>query len=109
MYHTDNTILHIFILSNICNGMNKFNVDYDVSLFNSKFCAYQSKKGAQGNVKIFISTIYDENNDFDDFVSSIIYFTVLERICLERGFQKIKMKNRCKPCKIKKYATIMLS
>ena len=59
---------------------------------------YQSKKGKEGILKIFVSTLWKYvDNSFDGFVYGLIYTTLLERICLERCFQKIRMINRCKP------------
>ena len=73
-----------------------YRVKYKVSLYPSRYCAYQSKKGKSGEVKLFISTIWDFSRNFDKFLKNCISLIILERICLERGFQKIKMKNRCK-------------
>jgi len=52
------------------------------------------------NLKLFPSKIDIHNK----FIKTFIFLIILERICLERGFQKIKMKNRCNPCKMEKYA-----
>lgn len=72
------------------------NVEYKISLYPSKFLGYQSKKGNEGMVKIFISTIWKESHDnFYEFLLYLDYITLIERICLERAFQKIKMKDRC--------------
>ena len=82
---------------------------YKISLYPSKFVGYQFKSGATGEVKVFISTIWNHSITFEDFLEKIIYITILERICLERAFQKIRMKNRCKPfCKMEKYAIKMM-
>ena len=61
----------------------------------SRFEGYQAKKGENGTVKIFITSFNLEN--FDDFVDDFIWVMILERICLERAFQHIRMKDRCKP------------
>ena len=89
-------------------------IEYKISLHLSKFLAYQSKNKNKGIVKLFISVIWKYvRKDFDRFVIWINYLTILERICLERAFQKIRMKNRCKPykdflCKIEQIAYLML-
>lgn len=83
-------------------------VEYIVSLHPSDYVGYQSKNKNNGIVKLHISTIYNNSDDFDDFVNYCVFTLVLERICLERGFQKIRMKNRCHPCKMQKYACEML-
>lgn len=82
-----------------------YRVKYKVSLYPSQYTAYHSTKGKTGEVKLYISTIWDFSRNFKKFVRISIFLTVLERICLERAFQKIKMKNRCKdykghPCKM---------
>ena len=75
-------------------------VEYKVSLYPSKFLAYQSKARGNGEVKAYISTIWKMcDSDFFRFVYWLDFLIVLERICLERGFQKVKMTNRCKPYK----------
>ena len=104
-------------------------VDYKISLHPSKFAGYQSKNKNKGEVKIFVSSIWkwvhswrwtsyfikDEATEimFDDFVNELKFTLILERICLERAFEKIRMKNRCKPfenfyCKMEKIAYLML-
>ena len=60
-----------------------------------------------GEVKLFISSIWKCSKSFEHFVQKMIFYIIIERICLERAFQKIKMKNRCKPCKMEKYALEM--
>jgi hypothetical protein len=83
-------------------------IQHIISTRNSKFSGYQSKKGNNGNVKLFINTIWNQTKDFDKFVNDLIYFDILERICLERGILKIRMKNRCMPfCKMQQYAIYM--
>lgn len=82
-------------------------IEYIISTNKSKFCGYQSKKGNSGTVKVFIPNIYSISVDFDDFIDWLEFFLIVERICLERAFQKIKMKNRCNPCKMDKYAHMM--
>lgn len=73
------------------------NVEYKVSLYTSKFLGYQSKKRNEGEVKVYISTIWKwSNENFTQFYLALSYITLLERICLERAFQKIRLKNRCK-------------
>ena len=71
-------------------------VDYKISLYPSKSFAYQFKNKNQGYVKLFVSTIWKRAKSFEDFIQRMIYYILLERICLERGFQRIRMKDRCK-------------
>ena len=76
------------------------NVELKISLYKSKSLGYQSKKGLEGKITLFISNIYDySKQDFDLFVKAFNYTYLLERICLERSFQKIRMKERCKEFK----------
>jgi len=72
-------------------------VEYKISIYPSKFLGYQSKARNKGEVKVYVSTLlkYAEN-DFWKFVHWLDAITLIERLCLERGFQKIKMKDRCK-------------
>lgn len=84
-------------------------IKYKISTYPSKFMGYHSKNKENGEVKLYILTIWKSSlNKFDDFVYIINHIIILERICLERAFQKIRMKNRCKPCKMEKYAMEMM-
>ncbi len=75
-------------------------IKYKVSLYPSKYVGYQSKARDKGEIKAYISTIWEMcDSNFWKFVFWLDYIIVLERICLERGLQKIKMTNRCKPYK----------
>jgi hypothetical protein len=67
---------------------------YQVSTYPSEFLAYQSKRGMEGLITNFIARYhYDE---FNVFVAELIGYQLVERVCLERAFNKIKLKNRCK-------------
>jgi hypothetical protein len=95
-----------------------YQVDYYLSLYPSKFLGYQAKAQNTGKVTLYISTIWNQMQDstpfeysldefFYVFVDNLIYTLILERVCIERAFQKIRMKDRCNPCKMEKYALIM--
>ena len=76
------------------------NVELKISTYRSKGLGYQSKKGLEGKLTLFVSNIYDySKQDFNLFVKCLDYVYLLERICLERAFQKIRMKERCKKFK----------
>lgn len=76
-----------------------FECKYKIGLKSSKFYGYQSKKGNKGVVKVFINNIYRDFPKFNSFVRELIYFTLIERICLERAFNKIRIKGgMCNPC-----------
>jgi len=88
--------------------MSSYNVEYLVSINNSKFAGYQSKKGSNGIVKVFVSTLSKHIESFEDFKNALIYYTIHERICLERAFNKIKIKGgMCKPCCVENLAIEM--
>lgn len=81
-------------------------VEYRVSTYRSKYNAYWNPKKPKATITFYVSTLWEESeSDFNTFVDHLIFLHILERICLERRFQHIKMKNRCKPtCKMAKYA-----
>jgi len=80
-------------------------VNYIASNRKSKFAGYQEKKGIEGTVKVFISTIWNDTNNFESFVEGLIYYTIHERICLERAFNKIRIKGgMCNPCCVENVA-----
>jgi hypothetical protein len=81
-------------------------VDYVVSMFMSEFAAYQSKSGIKacnprGKITMYITRIWKETqNDVEKFTRYLIYYTFLETACIQRAFSRIRMKNRCKHCKL---------
>ena len=85
----------------------KEEIFYKISTFPSKFLGYQEKKGKNGTIKLFITSIWGISQDFNKFLEEMIFTLILERICLERAFQKIRMKNRCNPCKMERFAVSM--
>lgn len=94
--------------------------NYKVSLFKSKFDGYHQSLRKNGKIefeiKVFIANIWKKMKlfaqDFTDCIDHLVFqinfITVLERICLERGIQKIKIKNRCNPCKMEQFAIQMI-
>lgn len=83
-------------------------VNYIVSIFKSKFHGYQSKKGNKGYIKAYVSNLWESslemglefNKDiFQLFVNSLCSIFIHERYCLERAFQKLRIKGgMCNPC-----------
>ena len=83
-------------------------VDYIISLFPAKWDGYQSKRGTKGIVKAFVSNIWKlaqedgmkfKEDIFDLFVDYLNFIFINERYCLERAFQKIRIKGgMCNPC-----------
>ena len=66
---------------------------------NDKFLGYQLKKGIRDNnpkglIKIYINNIWKySNNNFKEFLQELIYTLLIERICIEFAFNKIRIKN----------------
>lgn len=84
-------------------------VNYVISTYPSKFAGYQSKKGNEGTIKAFVSTVYKGSYDLDAFVLHLIHIILHERVCLERAFNKIKIKGgMCNPCCVEKIADKMM-
>ena len=84
-------------------------IDFLISTKVNKFLGYQSKKGNKGCVKSYVSNIWNitskwvkiinEGEHFDWFVKFLILMIIHERYCLERAFQRIRIKGgMCKPC-----------
>lgn len=83
-------------------------VEYKISIYKSKYEGYQSKKGNTGSVKAFISNLWNRAIHhskrlnicgFDLFVEFLITIFIHERFCLERAFQRIRIKGgACNPC-----------
>ena len=75
------------------------NVNYKVSLHKSVSSARWNIKKDKGNIILYVSNIWDEFPNFDYFIEYCIYYTLMERICLERAFNKVRIKGgRCNPC-----------
>ncbi len=76
-------------------------VKYKISLFPAKNMARWNINKEKGNIIIYISNIWNNNRTkgFISFVEWCIYFILIERICLERAHNKIRIKGgRCNPC-----------
>lgn len=71
-------------------------IEYIISNRPSKFLGYHQKNGGRGEVKVFLPNIWQYASEkYETFVDAISYVFLLERICLERGFQRIRLQNRC--------------
>lgn len=87
----------------------KYEVKYVISLHDSKFGGYQSKSNNKGIVKAYVSTIYKGSYDYDTFVIHLIHIILHERICLERAFNKIRIKGgMCNPCCVESIANSIM-
>lgn len=84
-------------------------IDLHISTHPSEFLGYQAKSGTRGTITLFASSLWKEGRgEFDRFVAELEYVYLLERICIERAFQRIRMKDRCEPfCKLQKVADLM--
>lgn len=71
-------------------------VKYRYSLHDSRFLGYQAKSGASGTVTLYITSIWKYTRDVDEFIDQLNFILVLERICLQRGLEGIRMRGRCK-------------
>ncbi len=81
-------------------------IEYTISTRSSRFMGYQEKSGARGTIKLYVASIYKQHEeDGEPFVNLLIFYMLVERYCIERAFQKIRMHQRCEPeCKIAPYA-----
>lgn len=89
---------------------NQTEVEYKISMYPSRFHGRQYKLRNKGCVTIFVLSLWDHtyekkldmDTNFSDFVSDLISIIIMERICLETGFQKIRIKGgSCNPKKDK--------
>jgi len=74
---------------------------------NNENLGYQSKKGIKinnpkGLIKIYINNIWIfSNKNFENFFHNLTYTLLIERICLEIAFNKIRIKGgRCNKDKL---------
>jgi len=103
-------------------------VEYKVSLHESKTAGRWNINKEQGaitfnlpilyeNAKYYVEKYktkhdteeYTEDVNINLFISLLIETEVVERVCIERAYQKLKIKGgRCKPyCKVEKPAMLM--
>lgn len=96
------------------------NVEYKLSLHNARHSAYWEREGDSGLIVFNLPNLYheaendspywngssDENIIIDNFIKDLIYTDICERVCLERSYQKLKVRgNKCKPeCCVKNVA-----
>lgn len=80
-------------------------VNYKTSLFPSKKATRWNINKEKGDITIYVTNIWNNSKDFDDFVEGCIFFTLVERICIERAYNKIKIKGgHCNPCCVRETA-----
>jgi hypothetical protein len=82
-------------------------IEYAISTHPSRFMGYQEKSGTRGTIKLYVASIYKQYEEEGEppFVDLLIFYMLVERFCIERAFQHVRMHQRCKPeCKIAPYA-----
>ena len=95
-----------------------FEVDYKISLYPSNYCGYQSKNKNIGKIVCYVSSIWKYVKE--NFETELIRFTMfnimlnytltIERYCLEKGFQRIRIKGgACSPCCMEKSTDFTIS
>lgn len=87
-------------------------VNYKVSLHKAKTPARWNINKDKGNIILYIGNIWssinnvlNDSNIYEYFIEWSILYILMERICLERAFNKIKIKGgRCNPCCVENVA-----
>jgi len=104
--------------------MSRLDVDYRLSLnYSSKYVAYWNINKDFGRITFYLPNIWDIATDhslfiehdhpeecIENFIDFLILNELIERICLERAHQKIKLhgRTRCKPnCCVRRVALAM--
>jgi hypothetical protein len=103
--------------------MNPLEVEYRLSLNWGKWPAYWNIKKDLGTITQYLPSLWGEacNHSmffetdhpdicFDNFMQELIYTEIVERICIERAHEGIRMKGRtrCKPnCCVRRAALMM--
>lgn len=84
-------------------------IEYRVSLFKGKYTAYHNTNKNKGTITIYLTNLETKDKSFELIVSEMVFLFLLERVCVERGRNNIRMKNRCNPCKMENIAWKMYS
>jgi hypothetical protein len=83
-------------------------VNYKISLHKGKTPARWNINKNKGDITLYISNIWEESESYISFIYWLIYSVIIERVCLERAFNKIRVKGgRCNPCCVKNVASKM--
>lgn len=67
-------------------------INYKISTYPSKFAGYQSKKGGVGTITMYIVSIWSCAKNLPAFIRDLIWTGLIERICIETAFQRIRIK-----------------
>lgn len=103
--------------------MGRLDVEYRLSLNESKYPAYWNIHGDRGCITQYLPSHWNEARKHSDifehdhpdevmenFIEELIYSEITERICIERAHERIRMKGRtrCKPnCCVRRAALMM--
>lgn len=101
----------------------RLEVEYRLSLNESKYPAYWTIKSDHGRITQYLPSHWNAARQHSDifeldhpdevmenFIEELIYSEITERICVERAHERIRMKGRtrCKPnCCVRRSALIM--
>ena len=73
---------------------------YTVSARHCTHMGYHSKRGTTGIVRVNACEIWKGSPSVEKFTRMLCFITLLETICIHRAFNKVHVKNRCKPITI---------
>ena len=96
--------------------MKDFETDYKISLYPSKYHGWWRPTG---KINIYISSIWNgmkdslkdspEDERIDEFMQDMSNVILIETICLYRGKNRLKVKNKCTPhCKVARLANYLV-
>ena len=96
--------------------MNGVETDYNISLYPSKYHGWWRPNG---KINIYVGTIWNamnedyldstEDDKVDEFIKDMSNVMLVETICLYRGKNRLKVKNKCTPhCKVARLANYLV-
>lgn len=96
--------------------MKDFETNYKISLYPSKYHGWWRPTG---NINIYVSPIWNgmkeslkdasEDEKIDEFIQDMSNVILIETICLYRGKNRLKLKNKCVPhCKVARIANYLV-
>lgn len=92
--------------------MREGDIDYNFSLYKSEYMGYWTRPNGRGHINMYVGTIWDtladDRKTEERFLAVLTHTMLLETVCMIRSGQKIRMKNRCEPCKLYKTTDFML-
>jgi hypothetical protein len=96
--------------------MEDVETEYNMSLFPSKYHGWWRPTG---KINIYVGTIWsgmkdslkeaEEEEKIDEFIKDMSNVMLIETICLYRGKNRLKVKNKCTPhCKVARLANYLV-